>query len=42
MEDELLSFYDTIFVISSSLSLREQVKGINSKEEYRQLLVKGF
>ena len=42
MEDELLSFYDTIFVISSSETLREQVKRINTKEEYRQLLVKGF
>ena len=42
MEDELLSFYDTIFVISSNETLREQVKRINTKEEYRQLLVKGF
>jgi lichenan operon transcriptional antiterminator len=41
MEDELLSFYDTIFVISSNEELREQVKGITSKEEYRQLLVNG-
>ncbi|MGG5370670.1 BglG family transcription antiterminator [Enterococcus sp. AZ196] len=41
MEDELLSFYDTIFVISSNELLREQVKQINSKEEYRQLLVNG-
>lgn len=42
MEDELLSFYDTIFVISSNQELREQVKQISSKEEYRQLLVKGY
>ena len=41
MEEELLSFYDTIFIISSNKVLREQVKQINSKEEYRQLLVKG-
>ncbi|MGP5429693.1 BglG family transcription antiterminator [Enterococcus malodoratus] len=42
MEDELLSFYDTIFVISSNEALREQVKQISSKEEYRRLLVKGY
>lgn len=42
MEDELLSFYDTIFVISSNKLLREKVKQINSKEEYRQLLVNGY
>jgi lichenan operon transcriptional antiterminator len=41
VEEELLSFYDTIFVISSSETLREQVKQIQTKEEYRQLLVNG-
>lgn len=41
VKEELLSFYDTIFVISSSETLREQVKQIQTKEEYRQLLVNG-
>jgi lichenan operon transcriptional antiterminator len=40
-EDELLSFYDTIFTISSSPSLRKKVKEVVSKEEYTQLLTKG-
>ncbi|MGG5314391.1 BglG family transcription antiterminator [Enterococcus sp. AZ072] len=40
-EDELLSFYDTIFTISSSPNLRKKVKEVTSKEEYTQLLTKG-
>lgn len=40
-EDELLSFYDTIFTISSSTHLRSMVKDITSKEEYTRLLTKG-
>lgn len=40
-EDELLSFYDTIFTISSSPSLREQVKAVSSKEDYTRLLMEG-
>lgn len=40
-EDELLSFYDTIFTISSSSHLRKKVKEVTSKEEYTQLLTKG-
>lgn len=40
-EDELLSFYDTIFTISSSSLLRTKVKKVTSKEEYTQLLTKG-
>lgn len=40
-EDELLSFYDTIFTISSSPNLRKKVKEVVSKEEYTQLLTKG-
>lgn len=42
MENELLSFYDTIFVISSNEQLRKNVKQVRCKEEYRQLLVKGY
>ena len=40
-EDELLSFYDTIFTISSNPRLREQVKVIASKEDYTRLLMEG-
>lgn len=40
-EDELLSFYDTIFTISSSTNLRSMVKDATSKEEYTRLLTKG-
>lgn len=40
-EDELLSFYDTIFTISSNPNLRKKVKEVTSKEEYTQLLTKG-
>lgn len=41
MEKELLSFYDTIFVISANDTLRKEVKRINNKEDYCQLMVEG-
>ncbi|MGM0214361.1 BglG family transcription antiterminator [Enterococcus sp. AZ109] len=40
-EDELLSFYDTIFTISSNPRLRAQVRTVSSKEDYTRLLTKG-
>ncbi|MCB5952837.1 HTH domain-containing protein [Enterococcus sp. BWT-B8] len=40
-EDELLSFYDTIFLISSNPTLRKQVREITSEKDYTCLLTKG-
>ncbi|MGM0216476.1 BglG family transcription antiterminator [Enterococcus sp. AZ109] len=37
-EAELLSFYDTIFVVSADQNLRKKMQEVNSREDYAQLL----
>ena len=39
MEDELITLYDTIFKIASQPLLRDKVKGIDTKQEYLQLII---